>query len=160
MSNPRRISKNKKEVQDDTIDIDTFKAWLSGVEDMQGDDWTPCAEQWKKIRSKINLLTVVEYEDPKHFPQQPMYRGPGQIGVIQPPMYQNPPIAVQGPIAYQQGNSSLDAPQQRPNLVERPNLGHQGALPGFQAPGAGNGSTNSLLATDDMSGKPYESTFG
>lgn len=155
MSNPRRISKNKKEAQDDTIDIDTFKAWLSGVEDMQGDDWTPSAEQWKKIRSKINLLTAPEYEDPKFIPQQPMYRGPGQIGVMQPPMYQNP-APVQGPIAYPQG-SALDAP--RPQLIERPQLGQAGALPGFQAPGAGQGSTHSLVPTD-QGDKPYESSFG
>lgn len=156
MSNPRRISKNKKEATDEIIDIDTFKAWLSGVEDMQGDDWTPSAEQWKKIRSKINLLTVPEYEDPKPYPQQPIYRSPGQIGgpIAQQP-WMNPNL-VQGPIGYPQ-TSSLDP--QRPQLTERPHLGHQGALPGFQAPGAGNGSTNSLLVTD-QGDKPYESSFG
>jgi len=160
LSNPRRVSKNKKEVADDTIDIDTFKAWLSGVEDMQGDDWTPSAEQWKKIRSKINLLTVTEYEDPKPYPQQPIYRAPGQIGgpIQQPWINPNPlgPV-IQGPIAYTQGNSSLDAP--RPNLIERPNLGHQGALPGFQAPGAGQGSTHSLIPAD-QGDAPYASAFG
>lgn len=156
MSNPRRISKNKKEVQDDTIDIDTFKAWLSGVEDMQGDDWTPSAEQWKKIRSKINQLTALEYEDPKFIPQQPIYRSPGQIGgpIIQQPWIN--PNPVQGPIAYTQG-SSLEAP--RPNLIERPQLGHMGALPGFQAPGAGNGSTHSLVPSD-QGDAPYEPAFG
>lgn len=157
MSNPRRINKSKKEVQDDTIDIDTFKAWLSGVEDMQGDDWTPSAEQWKKIRSKINLLTVTEYEDPKHFPQQPIYRQPQFPGQVGGPMMPIQPMnPVQGPIAYTQG-SSLDAP--RPQLAERPQLGHQGALPGFQAPGAGNGSTHSLVPSD-QGDAPYESTFG
>ena len=154
MSNPRRVNKSKKEVQDDTIDIDTFKAWLSGVEDMQGDDWTPSAEQWKKIRSKINLLTITEYEDPKHFPQQPIYRGPGQIGGMQPPMYQNPPIAYAQAAPH---GSLLEAP--RPQLIERPQLGHQGALPGFQAPGAGNGSTHSLVPSD-QGDAPYESSFG
>lgn len=153
MSTPRRISKNKKDVQDETIDIDTFKAWLSGVEDMQGDDWTPSAEQWKKIRSKINLLTVTEYEDPKPYPQQPIYRQPQFPGQIGGPTM---PIPVQGPIAYQQG-SALDAP--RPQLIERPQLGQAGALPGFQAPGAGNGSTHSLVPSD-QGDKPYESSFG
>lgn len=157
MSNPRRVNKKPKDTQDETIDIDTFKAWLSGVEDMQGDDWTPSAEQWKKIRSKINLLTAPEYEDPKYIPQQPIYRSPGQIGgPIQQPWINPNPLPVQGPIGYPQG-SSLDAP--RPQLAERPNLGPQGALPGFQAPGAGNGSTNSLLVTD-QGDKPYESSFG
>ena len=132
MSNPRRINKGKKEVQDDTIDIDTFKAWLSGVEDMQGDDWTPSAEQWKKIRSKINLLTVPEYEDPKTYPQQPMYRSPGQVGSpIQQPWMNSNQIPFPEATAHQQV-SSLDGP--RPQLIERPQLGPQGALPGFQAP--------------------------
>lgn len=39
-----------------TIDIDTFKSWLQGVEDMQPDDWCPSIEQWRKIRQKIDLL--------------------------------------------------------------------------------------------------------
>lgn len=158
MSNPRRISKKPKIEADETIDIDTFKAWLSGVEDMQGDDWTPSAEQWKKIRSKINLLSVPEYEDPKPYPQQPIYRQPqtpGWNGGQMMPI--GPTLPVQGPIAYPQGNSSLDAP--RPQLAERPQFGHQGALPSFQAPGAGNGSTHSLVPAD-QGDAPYASSFG
>lgn len=150
------MAKKVKEAQDESIDIDTFKAWLSGVEDMQGDDWTPTAEQWKKIRSKINLLTVTEYDDPKQFPNQTAYRAPGQIGG---PISQQPwinPAPVQGPVAYPQG-SSLEP--SRPQLAERPNFGPQGALPGFQAPGAGNGSTNSLIPSD-QGDSPYESSFG
>lgn len=144
MSNPRRISKKPKDVADETIDIDTFKAWLSGVEDMQGDDWTPSAEQWKKIRSKINLLTVPEYEDPK--PQYPVYRQP-QIGnpgyaPIAPPVTTMP--------VYQQPIPSA--------LASRPQLGPQGALPGFSAPNAGSGST--ALVPDNLSDAPYESSFG
>lgn len=39
------------------LTIDQFKAWLEGVEDMQGKDWVPDKEQWKKIRTKIKQLT-------------------------------------------------------------------------------------------------------
>lgn len=152
MSNPRRISKKSKDA-DETIDIDTFKAWLSGVEDMQGDDWTPSAEQWKKIRAKIDLLTVPEYEDPKHsFPlphQTPRYPG---YAPITPPVTTlpaiNPPEAFAGPAT-------------RPNLgLQSPQLGNAGALPGFSAPGAGSGLSSSPLSVpNDLSDQPYESSF-
>ena len=36
--------------------LEMFKAWLSGVEEMQGPDWTPSPEQWKKIRDKIENI--------------------------------------------------------------------------------------------------------
>lgn len=39
-----------------TITVSEFKAWLAGVEDMQGANWIPSKEQWKKIRNKINIL--------------------------------------------------------------------------------------------------------
>lgn len=142
MSNPRRISKNKKDVADETIDIDTFKAWLSGVEDMQGDDWTPSAEQWKKIRAKINLLSVPEYEDQR--PQQPVYRQPvpGNPGFVPPT-----------------GGSSIPPYQPAQIISARPQVGPQGALPGFSAPNAGQNSHNSLLPTETLSDGPYESSF-
>lgn len=152
MSNPRRLTKKSKDL-DETIDIDTFKAWLSGVEDMQGDDWTPSAEQWKKIRAKINLLSVPEYEDPKPaFP--PNYQAPRYPGYapIAPPVtsvpLMNPPDAFAGPAV-------------RPNLgMQGPQLGNSGALPGFSAPGAGSGSSNSLLSVpNDLGDQPYESSF-
>jgi hypothetical protein len=51
-----------------------FKAWLEGVEDMQGATWIPSKEQWKKIRSKIQLLAdAVEqpaYQMPAYHPYQ------------------------------------------------------------------------------------------
>lgn len=38
------------------ISVREFRAWLSGVEEMQPDGWSPDAGQWKKIREKINTL--------------------------------------------------------------------------------------------------------
>lgn len=38
--------------------LEQFRAWLSGVEDMQDDDWTPSPTQWKKIRSKFDEIEV------------------------------------------------------------------------------------------------------
>lgn len=45
------------------ITLDTFRAWLQGVEEMQEDGWTPSESQWKKIREKIDMIennTVVQ----------------------------------------------------------------------------------------------------
>lgn len=62
----------------ETIDIDTFKSWLQGVEDMQEDDWHPNPVQWKKIRNKINLLTAAAVEPPRAAPyQMPNFANPG-----------------------------------------------------------------------------------
>lgn len=86
---PRRIS--KKSQQPDTIDVDTFKAWLQGVEDMQSPDWAPNVEQWRKIRQKIDQLEVPEDQPQGQqvlpMPSYPIYRTPvpgpgGSIGVI------------------------------------------------------------------------------
>jgi hypothetical protein len=49
-----------------------FKAWLEGVEDMQGATWIPSKEQWKKIRSKIQLLADT-IEQPGYIQQQQLY---------------------------------------------------------------------------------------
>jgi len=35
-----------------------FRAWLSGVEELQPDNWAPNADQWKLIRDKIDGITV------------------------------------------------------------------------------------------------------
>lgn len=53
----------KKKKGSNTLEM--FKAWLSGVEEMQGPDWTPSPEQWKKIRDKIENI---EEEVPQAVP--------------------------------------------------------------------------------------------
>lgn len=143
----RRLTKKAKDAADESIDIDTFKAWLSGVEDMQGDDWTPTPEQWKKIRAKINLLVIPEYEDPKPaFP--PNYATPRYPGYV-PPVTSIP--VMNPPDGYAHA---------RPNLgTSGPQLGQAGALPGFSAPGAGSGSSHLLSPPADTGDAPYESAF-
>lgn len=44
----------------ETITINDFKMWLSGVEEMQDDDWTPTQSQWKRIRGKIDNIQEVK----------------------------------------------------------------------------------------------------
>lgn len=56
MTTKRRKTK-PAQPQTQPISVSDFKHWLSGVEDMQPADWVPDAEQWKKIRAKINQLS-------------------------------------------------------------------------------------------------------
>jgi hypothetical protein len=39
-----------------SITIKEFKAWMKGVEDMHGENWSPNKNQWKKIREKLEQL--------------------------------------------------------------------------------------------------------
>lgn len=45
-------SKNKKK----SVTLNEFRAWLSGVEEMQPDDWHPDLGQWRIIREKIDCV--------------------------------------------------------------------------------------------------------
>lgn len=38
------------------LSLNEFRAWLSGVEEMQSDDWTPDHTQWRRIRAKIDEI--------------------------------------------------------------------------------------------------------
>lgn len=38
------------------ITLSEFRAWLSGVEEMQSEDWFPSREQWNTIRAKIDSI--------------------------------------------------------------------------------------------------------
>ena len=49
-----KIKKNSK------ISLGEFRAWLSGVEEMQDDDWAPSQSQWDTIRRKIDLIDQVD----------------------------------------------------------------------------------------------------
>lgn len=45
-----------------TITISEFKAWLEGITDLQGDDWSPNPQQWVKIKTK--LLSIEGFDLP------------------------------------------------------------------------------------------------
>jgi len=53
-------AKTEDKEQEKPITLRDFRAWLQGVEDMQEEEWTPTAEQWKRIRHKINLISVTD----------------------------------------------------------------------------------------------------
>lgn len=59
MSVKNKQSKNTKTQKNiDPISFNEFIAWLSGVEDMQPEDWSPNLEQWTRIRNKLNSVKV------------------------------------------------------------------------------------------------------
>lgn len=88
-------AKRNKGKATETINVSEFRQWLSGVEDMQPDGWSPTAEQWKKIRAKIDALSeeasVEEPVAPAFVPQfqQDIHyatpRGYAPVEPVQPP---------------------------------------------------------------------------
>lgn len=72
--------RNKKQT------LEEFKAWLEGVEEISGSDWTPSKEQWKMIRERINNI-----KDPE----------PREVQVVQAPQAVIPqsslPVPTTGP---------------------------------------------------------------
>ena len=67
------------------ITIEEFRAWLSGVEDMQPENWCPTQEQWKKIREKIELIEDTQ-ETPAHTIPQAVHQPPQQYPRFVPPV--------------------------------------------------------------------------
>ncbi len=76
--------------EEQRISVKEFQAWLSGVLEMQDDDWTPSKAQWDKILKKIMSLQdvplhpvpAVNYQQypqgparyaPQHQPVEPQY---------------------------------------------------------------------------------------
>lgn len=66
-----------------------FKAWLTGIEEMQGDDWHPDANQWKRIKEKLMSVeepTAPEAEPHQYRPPVMNYQQPDQFYAPAPPM--------------------------------------------------------------------------
>lgn len=63
-----------------------FRAWLSGVEDMQDHDWTPSSTQWKKIREKIDAIEDDKPTYPGSIPTN-VYIPRGVVPLMEPAPY-------------------------------------------------------------------------
>lgn len=65
------------------LSLNEFRAWLSGVEEMQDESWTPSPTQWRTIRTKIE-----EVIDPVQQQQRTRYVDEGYderpMGPIRP----------------------------------------------------------------------------
>lgn len=89
--------------QNKQITVKEFKMWLQGVEEMQDDDWTPTAVQWKRIREKINQIadtapapTPVTYRGPAEAPAMP-FPAPGAAPPMPPSGMSAAPSSLQLP---------------------------------------------------------------
>lgn len=88
------------------LSLNEFRAWLSGVEEMQDESWTPSATQWRTIRAKIEEVMDVPvqqqqrtryvdegYDERPSGPIRPS--GPSAFSAPQP-MQQQAPAPVPG----------------------------------------------------------------
>ena len=108
------VVKTKKSTNT-AIYVSEFKAWLSGVEDMQESGWCPNAEQWKKIRSKITLLQ----DEVNEVVVQQQYPNNGNIPLGNYPAHTIPINGIPA-VPYGQQTSLADfvIPPQHPTAVE------------------------------------------
>lgn len=71
MKKPTRVNKTVQPVE--PMSMTEFRAWLKGIEDMQPSNWSPNAEQWQIIKSRID--SVVEngptFTPSQHSPHVP-----------------------------------------------------------------------------------------
>ncbi len=87
-----------------TQTLGEFKAWLSGVEEMQAENWAPDLTQWRRIRERIENIVetrtrvaapVSEYSLSDEPPPPPQYVRPsgpslltaGPVGPSAPPTF-------------------------------------------------------------------------
>jgi hypothetical protein len=134
------------------LTLNQFKSWLEGVEEMQGDDWTPSPEQWKKIRLKISLV-LDEADDLESIVRRVLAIS-GNLQSI--PINNSPPVSRQfdaapGPVAVPVGGSGLDAdPLGVPNAA---------GAPRFQTTMEGQAPIPTKTPNIDTSHGGYTSTF-
>lgn len=115
------MAAKRKKKQDTIVTLTEFKAWLTGVIEMQDDDWCPSPAQWIKIRDRIDALAEPEpmWVSPPNppAPQNTLL----QQNALQPQKYAHPPTqsTAQPTILDETGNeTTLAQPtsQQRLNL--------------------------------------------
>jgi hypothetical protein len=82
------VAKKKSKKSKKVTSLVEFRAWLEGVEEMQGADWVPTQEQWTRIREKIDSIEdappapapVTEPDPVPHVPLSPYPSAPGIPG--------------------------------------------------------------------------------
>lgn len=133
-----------------TISVKEFKMWLQGVEEMQASDWTPDANQWARIRAKLDLIEETASASQQYFAP----RGDPNFQAVFPPMNPNPPSpSGTGVVA---APSSLNVPQ----TPARP--ARSVVTPGGLPVALSTGGTPTPAKTPDIDtsrGKPYNSNF-
>lgn len=73
------------------ISLNEFRAWLEGVEELQANDWTPSADQWKLIRAKMNNI-VAQKQQSTPAPTPQGFHTPGRVSPVQELQASLPPL--------------------------------------------------------------------
>lgn len=124
------------------LSLNEFRAWLSGVEEMQDDSWTPSASQWRTIRSKIDEVIDVPPPQPRRAQYEDEYddrpRGP---------------IRAAGPSAFGANGAPMNAAPTA--LAVEQNLV---SVPG-QGDGVRSGGLKVKTPNIDTSNQPYVAAF-
>lgn len=104
-----------KQQEQKKISVAEFKAWIKGFEELnEGKNWAPTAEQWKKIRAKLDLV-----EDTTPAPTQVTPQPIQEARPARPPMIDTPSqLLPQGPAVMQRPPSNLIQPPS--NLPQAP----------------------------------------
>ena len=76
-----------------TLSLRDFRSWLSGVEEMQDDGWSPSAEQWRRIRVKIDMIKDIPdmLNESKVARPSPAYAA----STVPPSSFERVPVAAQ-----------------------------------------------------------------
>lgn len=125
------------------LSLGEFRAWLSGVEEMQDEEWTPSASQWRTIRAKIEEVIDAPAPQRNRYDEDYDERPRG-------------PVRAAGPSAFGAGHSgTMQAPSTalnvETNLVAVPNDGSGGNIR--------SGGLKVKTPNIDTSKQPYVAAF-
>ena len=69
------------------ISLTEFNQWLEGIEEFKDRGWTPTADEWKRIRSKIKTIEEVAPapQQPPAYPQMQHHQPQRTPGGFAPP---------------------------------------------------------------------------
>lgn len=135
--------------------VSEFKSWLRGICDILGEDWVPNAQQWKRIREKIDCLqecsSVVYTQKPMQTQTVTVVNDQPQGQQLHQAQAAPTPVRPAGPSSL---NSPPSPPQSR--VVSSP-----GGVPVLVGPMATNNTLNNPVKTPsiDTTNGRYDSPF-
>lgn len=89
---------HKTAKENKVVTLAEFKAWLEGIEELAGANWVPDGKQWKRIRTKIELIREPNTAPARAFQAPPMFGNPSPHQVPDPQFVQTVPRSQLTPI--------------------------------------------------------------
>ncbi|MDE1830607.1 MAG: hypothetical protein KGI25_09820 [Thaumarchaeota archaeon] len=117
MARPKQIQEKPQQppTPKKKLTLNEFRAWLSGVEEMQESDWTPSASQWRTIRAKIEEVIDVPAPRQRYEEEDLEERRPrGPIRAAGPSAFSAPAAGqmIQSPTSLSVEQSLVSAPNE------------------------------------------------